>query len=83
MYLLGAVLGPVATGWVSDYFARRAAETAGSPVVTELHKATSLHDAMYLIPILNVALVLVLFAASRTVKADYQRLQPRTGSRSA
>src|SRR5262245_13757104 len=78
MYLLGAVLGPVATGWVSDYFARRAADAAGSPVVTEAHKAISLHDAMYLVPILNVFLVLVLFAASRTVKSDYQRLQQRS-----
>jgi len=69
MYFLGAVLGPVATGWASDHFARQAAAAAGSPTVTELHKAVGLHDAMYLIPILNAALVVVLFAASRTVKA--------------
>jgi MFS family permease len=77
MYLLGAVLGPVATGCVSDTIARRAAEAANSSVVTELHKATGLHDAMYLVPFLNVVLVFVLFAASRTVKGDYQRLQLR------
>jgi hypothetical protein len=41
--------------------------------VTELHKAVGLHDAMYLIPILNTVLVVVLFAASRTVKRDYLR----------
>jgi MFS family permease len=74
MYLLGAVLGPLATGWISDYFARRAADAADSPVVTELHKATGLHDAMYFIPAFNVALVMVLIAASLTVKADYERL---------
>lgn len=68
MYFLGAVLGPLATGWLSDYFARRA---AGSATVTELHKALGLHDAMYLIPALDVALVLVLYAASRTVTGDY------------
>jgi MFS family permease len=78
MYLLGAVLGPVATGWVSDYFARRAAAADGSAAVTELHKAVGLHDAMYLIPALDVALVVVLFAASRTVKGDYLRLHKRT-----
>jgi MFS family permease len=74
MYFLGAVLGPVATGWVSDHFARRAATAAGSAEVLELHKAIGLHDAMYLVPALNVALVVVLFAASRTVARDYQRL---------
>jgi hypothetical protein len=74
MYLLGAAVGPVATGWVSDYCARRA---AGSEPVTELHKALGLHDAMYVIPILDAALVVVLFAASRTVSGDFLRLQKR------
>jgi MFS family permease len=79
MYFLGAVLGPVATGWASDHFARQAAETDDSLVVSEWHKAVGLHDAMYLIPILNAALVVVLFAASRTVKGDYLRTRERLG----
>ena len=82
MYLLGAVLGPVATGWASDHFAQRAAVADGSPIVTELHKAIGLHDAMYLIPLLNVALVVVLFAASRTVKGDYLRCRQRMAAAS-
>src|SRR5262249_12492640 len=73
MYFLGALFGPVATGWASDYSARRSALAGGSLTVTEIHKAIGLHDAMYLIPILSAALVVVLFAASRTVKADYLR----------
>lgn len=77
MYFLGAVLGPVATGWASDFGARRAAAADGSLTVTEWHKAVGLHDAMYLIPVLDAALVIVLFVASRTVKADYLRLQKR------
>jgi MFS family permease len=77
MYFLGAVYGPWATGRISDLLASRAAAADGSATITELHKALGLHDAMYLIPILNVALVAVLFAASRTVKADYERLQKR------
>jgi MFS family permease len=77
MYFLGAVLGPVATGWASDYCARRAAAADGVTAVTELHKAVGLHDAMYLIPLLNAALVVVLFAASRTVTADYLRCRKR------
>jgi MFS family permease len=68
MYLFGAALGPVATGAVSDFFARRA---AGADPVTKLHTAIGLHDAMYLIPILDAALVLVLIAASWTVTGDY------------
>jgi MFS family permease len=77
MYLLGAVLGPVATGWISDYFARQAATADGSSV-TEWHKAVGLHDAMYVIPALGVVLVLVLMAAARTVRGDYQKLQSLT-----
>jgi MFS family permease len=77
MYFLGAVLGPVATGWVSDYCAKRAAAAEGASVVTEWHKAIGLHDAMYLIPILNAVLVVVLFIASRTVKRDYLKFQTR------
>ena len=77
MYFLGAVLGPVATGWVSDHFASRAAAADGSLTVTELHKAVGLHDAMYLIPLLDAVLVVVLFAATRTVTGDYLRLRKR------
>jgi hypothetical protein len=65
MYFLGAVLGPVGTGWLSDTFARRA---AGGGPVEEWHKAVGLHDAMYVIPALNVALVVVLIAAERAVR---------------
>jgi MFS family permease len=80
MYCLGAVFGPLATGWVSDYFARRAAQADGSSAVLEIHKAIGLHDAMYLVPILNAALVIVLFAASRTVTSDYLRRSERQGA---
>jgi MFS family permease len=74
MYFLGAVFGPLATGWASDHFAQQAAEADGITLPTDLHKAVGLHDAMYLIPALGTVLVLVLFIASRTVKGDYQRL---------
>ena len=45
--------------------------------MTELHKAIGLHDAMYLIPILDAVLVVVLFAATWTVQGDYWRQQKR------
>ena len=77
MYCLGAVFGPVATDWASDYCARRAAEADGASTVTEMHKAIGLHNAMYLIPMLGTALVVVLIAASLTVTRDYRRCQER------
>ena len=80
MYCLGAVLGPVATGWTSDYLARRVAEAEGAATVTEVHKAVGLHDAMYLIPALSAVLVVVLFAASRTVARDCLRRTTADGS---
>src|SRR5438477_1066619 len=80
MYVFGGLFGPTATGRLSDFLARRAALADGAETVTELHKALGLHDAMYVVPALNVALVVVLFAASRTVQGDYERLQKRLPS---
>ena len=70
MYIFGASLGPVVTGMLSDHFARRAMLDAGALEMTEAFKATGLHSAMYVTPILAVAAALVLFAASRTLEKD-------------
>jgi MFS family permease len=79
MYVLGASLGPYGTGLVSDYFTARAADAAGVTTLTqqslEPFRAAGLHTAMYLIPFLGALLTLVLFAASRTVTKDTERLQ--------
>ncbi|MDQ3181923.1 MAG: MFS transporter [Acidobacteriota bacterium] len=79
MYVLGASLGPYATGILSDFFTKRAATAAGvldySQAVLEPFRAEGLHSAMYAIPILSVLLTLVLFAASRTVTKDIEKLQ--------
>jgi MFS family permease len=80
MYLLGAALGPWATGLASDFFRGRA-EQAGLGETAA--KAVGLHDAMHLIPVLTALLVLVLFAASRTVRKDHERLQQRMVAGSA
>jgi MFS family permease len=77
MYFLGAVLGPVAVGWLGDYLAARAAVADDVWPPSAAHKAVGLHDSMYLVPGLAAALVLVLFAASRTVKRDVLRRQER------
>jgi MFS family permease len=71
MYVLGASFGPLATGIVSDFFTRRAA--AGGPL--EPFRGAGLHAAMYLIPALSVILALVLFAATRTVAKDMDRMR--------
>jgi MFS family permease len=100
MYLLGASLGPVGTGLISDYFTFQKATAAGAvapmafgPLMAaelrslvgeskgfplaalEPFRADGLHTAMYVVPILAAILAVVLFAASRTVTADVQRLQ--------
>jgi predicted MFS family arabinose efflux permease len=77
MYLLGASLGPVVMGRLSDYLARRAALAQGSSIVTDADKAIGLHDSMYLVPVLAVLLVVVLFVASRSVTRDYENFQKR------
>jgi MFS family permease len=75
MYALGGSLGPVVTGRLSDFFARRVqnAVQLGSPI-TEAAKAIGLHQAMYAIPTLECLVSLVLFAASRTYIRDRQKM---------
>jgi predicted MFS family arabinose efflux permease len=75
MYVLGASLGPLGTGMLSDHFARKAMTLAGATVMTEQFKAAGLHQAMHLLPVLALTLALVLFAASRTITADMQKLR--------
>jgi MFS family permease len=103
MYFLGAALGPVATGRLSDFCAQRAALPENSRLIVDLvasgttsakvalfnapelafhkfptpgeqAKAIGLREAMHVIPVLALALVVVLFAASRTVTKDYESL---------
>ncbi len=73
MYVLGASLGPVGTGLLSDHFAHQAMTAAGETHMTEAFKAVGLHDAMYIIPVLAVLAASVLFAAATTVEKDMQR----------
>lgn len=77
MYVLGASLGPLGTGFISDYYTRKAAAAAGLAAVgkkaLEPFRAEGLHSAMYMIPVLSVLLAIVLFAGSRTVARDMER----------
>lgn len=79
MYALGAFMGPVATGWLSDRRAFLAARetgllTHGSNAVSEPFKAMGLHQALYLVPVLGIVLAAALFAAATTVRNDIQAL---------
>jgi MFS family permease len=73
MYILGASMGPVGTGYLSDHFAHKAMIDAGATSMTEAYKAIGLHNAMYVIPILALAAAAVLFAASRTMEKDVRK----------
>ena len=77
MYVLGGSLGPVGTGMLSDHFARKAMSAAGATAMAEPFKATGLHHAMEVIPLLSLLVALVLYAASRTVAADMEKLRRR------
>jgi hypothetical protein len=62
MYLGGGAFGPLLVGSLSDRFARAAA--AGGATM-EAARAAGLHQAMYAIPIVSIALAVVLWIASR------------------
>lgn len=80
MYILGASLGPVATGWLSDYFTHRASLTPG-PAQMEQLRAQGLHMAMHVVPALTLVLAGVLFAGARTVAGDIRKLKIRMDGR--
>ena len=79
MYVLGASLGPVGMGFLSNYFTRQAALVAGvtdtSFQALRPFAAEGLHSALYVVPVFGLLLGSVLFAASRTVARDTEKLQ--------
>lgn len=84
MYVLGASFGPLATGMASDFFTRKAATAAGAANAVgkalEPFRGDGLHTAMFLIPLLCLILALVLFAATRTLGRDMDRLRSGLGT---
>ncbi|MFN0083761.1 MAG: MFS transporter, partial [Blastocatellia bacterium] len=75
MYVLGGAFGTTILGMLSDHFAKKAMFAAGADILTEPFKATGLHDAFFIVPVISLLLGLVLFAGSRTVARDMERLQ--------
>jgi MFS family permease len=73
MYMCGASFGPLLTGRLSDWMARRAADAAGAIKMTEAFRAIGLQQAMFVIPMLSVLLGIVLYCGSRTIVADMRK----------
>jgi MFS family permease len=73
MYLCGASFGPLLTGKLSDHFAHRAAEAAGSLTITDAARALGLQQAILAVPVCSVLLALVLYMGSRTIIKDISR----------
>lgn len=77
MYLGGASFGPLLTGGISDFMARRAMTEAGAAAMTEAFRAIGLQQAMLIMPLMSLALAVVLYGASRTFSADVARRDAR------
>jgi len=85
MYALGGALGPYGFGLISDFCTKAQATAAGVDVtaytgkelyeVLKPYMAAGIHDAMFVLPVVNAVLAVVLLAGSRTVKRDSERLQ--------
>ncbi|MFL6276159.1 MAG: spinster family MFS transporter [Blastocatellia bacterium] len=79
MYVLGASLGPVGMGYLSSHYTVKAAQAAGVTETTfealRPFAPQGLHSALFIIPLLGLLLAIVLFAGSRTVTKDMERLQ--------
>jgi MFS family permease len=77
MYLLGASLGPIVMGRLSDHYMFAAAAAAGvtdtAGPALEAFKGVGLRQAMYVIPVLNLSLTLCMFAAARWVPRDIEK----------
>ena len=58
---------------LSDFLARRAADTAGSDLVSETFRSIGLQQAMLIMPVLSLLLGLVLYFASRHIVRDMRR----------
>jgi MFS family permease len=81
MYVFGGALGPTVIGQTSDYFAQQkvaadAADWSTLDAAGKLpYRAHGLNSALYMLPLVSLALAGTLFAGARTVSADAEKLQ--------
>jgi MFS family permease len=74
VFYLFTAIGLYAFGWLSDYLAGQELAAGASDAEA---KALGLRQAMFVIPSLTATLVAVLWAGSRTVTRDHERLKER------
>jgi MFS family permease len=84
MYAFGGAAGPVATGYLSEHFTERAAIESGIDLdnlqgteryaALEPYRARGIGDAMYVLPIVGIALAVALYLGATTVKGDVDKL---------
>jgi MFS family permease len=74
-YVLGASFGPTIMGTLSDRMAHAAMLAAGASEMTTAFRATGLHTAMYVMPVLVLLCSASLFVAAKTVAKDMRRVQ--------
>jgi MFS family permease len=72
-YVLGASFGPPIMGRLSDYFAESAMLAAGASEMATAFRATGLHTALYVSPLLLLVCAGSLFGAAGTVTRDMRR----------
>jgi hypothetical protein len=80
MYVLGGAFGTTAMGALSDFFAHQHMLQAGAEAMAPMFKASGLHTAMYVMPMLMILCAGSLFMGARTVSNDMliaQRAQSR------
>lgn len=75
MYVLGGSFGTSILGMLSDHYARQAMTAAGATAMTEAFRAEGLHNAFYVVPLVSLILAGVLYAGSRTIAKDMDKLQ--------
>ena len=75
MYVLGGSFGTSIMGTLSDHYANKAMIEANATAMSEVFKAEGLHSAFYVVPLVSLILAVVLYAGSRTVAKDMEKLQ--------
>ena len=75
MYVLGGSFGTSILGMLSDHYARQAMITSGANAMTEVFRAEGLHSAFYVVPLVSLLLAFVLYAGSRTIAKDMEKMQ--------
>lgn len=76
VFYLFTAIGLHTFGMLSDHLAQRALAAGAA---ADAAPAIGLRQAMYVLPTVTAALVLVLWAGSRTVTRDHERLRKRLG----